>query len=326
MKKYKWGILGPGVIANSFAEGLTALPETAELYAVGSRDAGRARAFADKYGFKKAFGSYIELVSDPEVDIIYVSTQNTQHEEAVLTCLEAKKAVICEKPFAVNSKQTRRMIDTAGANGVFLMEAMWTRFLPSIVKTRSLVADGAIGEALHVNADFGFRAGVDPDSRLFDPKAAGGSLLDVGVYNLAFCSMIFKQKPRRIQSHLSLGATSVDESAVVILSYGGGRSASVFSAIRTPTAHDAAIYGEDGYIKLPSYWHGNAVILSNKDGVREFRLPFESSGFQYEAAEAMACLDKGLLESPALPLEETLSISETMDMIRFDNNLQYPFE
>ena len=346
MKKIKWGILGPGNIAKRFTSGLAALPDTAAAYAVGSRDIGRARAFADAYGFERAYGSYAELASDPDVDIIYVATPHPQHAEAAILCLNAKKAVICEKPFAATARQAAQMIECARANGVFLMEAMWTRFLPTICKTRELIAGGAIGKPLHVCADFGFRADVNPNGRLFDPNAAGGSLLDVGVYNISFASMILGAQPKRVQSHLAIGNTGVDESASIILSYGGGRSASLYSAIRVSTTHDAAIYGEEGYIKLPAYWHGDTVLLKSSaagwsegegggkgegegegnGGDREYKLPLESTGFQYEAAEAMSCLEHGLLESPVMPLGETLAIMELLDGIRFENNLRYPFE
>jgi len=155
---------------------------------------------------------------------------------------------------------------------------------------------------------------------------AGGSLLDVGVYNLSLCSMVFGTRPDRVQSHMYTGAAGVDETAAALLGYGEGRSAHVISSIRLNTAHEAAIYGEQGYIKLPSYWCGDTVLLSGKDGLREIKLPFEATGFQFEAMEVMACLEKGLAESPVMPLDETLAIVETMDKIRLDNHLRYPFE
>jgi len=325
MKKIKWGVLAPGTIAKRLAAGLQEIPE-AVRYAVGSRDLGRAQAFAEQFGFEKAYGSYKELAADPDIDVIYVATPHPQHEEAAVTCLNAGKAVLCEKPFAANAKQAARMIDCAKQNGVFIMEAMWTRFLPSICKVRELLSQGAIGNVQHVYVNFGFRAPVNPEGRLFNPMAAGGSVMDVGVYNLSLCRMIFKKKPDRIQSHLVIGETGVDESASVILNYEGGQSAEMFSAIRVNTSQEATIYGEDGYIKLPAWWHGDAVILKNKDGEQEFKLPFESSGFQYEAMEVMKCLEGGLMESSVMPLCETLEIIGTADKIRFDNNLRYPFE
>lgn len=325
MREYKWGILAPGNIANNFAKGLLTIP-SAILYAVGSRDLGRAQAFADQYGFQKAYGSYEELVKDPEVDMVYVATPHPQHEEATILCLNNGKHVLCEKPFAVNTAQASRMIECARKNKVFLMEAMWTRFLPSICKVRELIREGAIGKVRHVSAAFCFRADINPESRLFAPNAAGGSLLDVGVYNISLCSMIFAKQPTGVQSYLNIGSTGVDETASLLLSYDEGESALLVSAIRLNTPHDAMIYGEEGYIKLPGYWGGNTILLHNRDGEQEIKLPFESSGFQFEAMEVMNCVEKGLLESPTLPLEETLAILEITDKIRQDGNLRYPFE
>jgi len=325
MRKYKWGILAPGNISIKFAKGLKVIPE-AELYAVGSRDLGRAQAFADEYGFAKAYGSYKELAEDADVDIIYVATPHPQHEEATILCLENGKAVLCEKPFAANKAQTQRMIDCAIKNKVFLMEAMWSRFLPTFNKVYELIADGAIGNVNHITADFCFRTDVNPQSRLFAPELAGGSLLDIGVYNIALCSDIFGKKPDKIQSYMDIGTTGVDEKASVMFNYIGGQSALLLSAIRVSTTHEAAIYGDAGYIKLPVYWCGSKLILNNKDGTQEFDLPYEATGYQFEAIEAMECLEKGLLESPRMTLKETLEIMETLDQIRADNNLKYPFE
>ena len=325
MKQFHWGILAPGRIANSFAQGLAVLPG-AVCRAVGSRDLGRARDFAGRHGFQKAYGSYEALAADPEVDIIYVATPHPWHEQAVLTCLERGKAVICEKPFAANLKQAQRMVDTARGRGVFLMEGMWTRFLPATRKALELIGSGAIGRVRHVVADFGFRAEVDPDSRLFAGEMAGGALLDVGVYNLSFFSMVYGRQPDRAQSHLTLGATGVDEAASALLNYKGGQSAFAYAAVRVTTRQEAIIYGEEGHIRLPEYWHAQQLILSDRDGERALDLPFEASGFQFEAQEVMDCLARGLTESPLMPLQESLDVMRTMDDIRFANNLRYPFE
>jgi predicted dehydrogenase len=305
--------------------GLGELPN-AVAYAAGSRDLAKAENFAKKYGMKKAYGSYDELAADPEIDIIYIATTHPQHEEAAIKCLNAKKAVICEKPFSANAAQAARMIECARANKVFLMEAMWTRFLPHIQKTRELISEGAIGAVRHISADFGFRAGVDPKGRLFSPETAGGSLLDVGVYNISFCSMIYGEAPESINSKMTVGSTGVDEVVSALLGYKGGKSAFSLSAIRLNTPQEAAIYGEEGSIKLTPYWCGDTIALNNKDGFKEIKLPFGGGGFQYEAQEVMNCLDKNLLESPVMPLDETLAVMKSLDKIRYDNNLRYPFE
>jgi len=325
MKTYNWAILAPGTIAHRFTKGLAITPN-AIPYAVGSRDLNRAQAFANEYGYIKAYGSYEELAQDPNIDIIYVATPHPFHEEAAILCLQHGKPVLCEKPFAVNAKQASRMIECARAKNTFLMEAMWTRFLPAVRKAMELITSGAIGAIRHIIADFGFRAEFDPASRLFSPDMAGGSLLDVGIYNLAFSSMIYGRQPDRIQSYMDIGSTGVDETTAALLSYDKGQSAQLFSSIRLNTAHEAVIYGEAGHIRLPSYWCAKTVLLHNKNGLQEINLPCETEGFQFEAIEVMACLEKGMKESPIMPLDETLGIMQTMDKIRFDNNLFYPFE
>ena len=324
-KKYNWGVIAPGNIAHRFVSGLQHAPG-AVLYAVGSRDSGRAKKFADEYGFEKAYGSYEELVSDGRVDVVYVAPPHPQHMECTLLCLNNRKPAVCEKPFAVNSAQAARMVECAKDAGVFLMEGMWTRFLPAIVKTRELIKSGAIGEVKHINADFSFRTSVDPNGRLFAPNSAGGSLLDVGVYNISFASMIYGGQPHRVNSYMSVGETGVDETTSALLEYSNGRTAFVMSSIRLTTCHEAAIFGEEGHIKLPSYWNGSKVILTNGDGSREFSFPYEASGFQFEAIEVMECLDGGLLESPVMPHAETLEIIGTLDKIRAAHGLCYPFE
>ena len=323
MGQYRWGILAPGTIAKKFADGLAVVPD-AIPYAVGSRDIGRAEDFAKKYGYQKTYGSYRELAEDPMVDIIYVATPHTFHEEAATLCLNNGKAVICEKPFAVNLRQAERMVECARKNNVFLMEAMWTRFLPTLCKTRELIAKGAIGNVRLVYSDFGFRSNVNPEQRLFAPALAGGSLLDVGIYNLSMCSMIFGKQPSHVKSQMTIGSTGVDEECSLMLRYGEGQSALLFSAIRLNTKHETVIIGEEGRIELPAYWHGTKVIVQTKEGVEEIDLPFEATGYQFEAMEVMRCLDEGLKESPVMPLDETLELIKLMDQIRKDNKLSYP--
>ncbi len=203
---------------------------------------------------------------------------------------------------------------------------MWTRFLPAIRKAVELIDGGAIGRVRHVTADFAFRAEVNPDSRLFAPAMAGGALLDVGIYNLAFCSMIYKQQPEQILSHLHIGSTGVDEAAAVQMHYPQGASAQVYAGIRVNTAHEAMVYGEKGFIRIPDYWHANRLYLHTSEEPQEFHLPFEASGFQFEAMEVMACVRAGRRESPLMPLDETLALAGTMDEIRRAGNLRYPFE
>jgi predicted dehydrogenase len=325
LKNYNWGILAPGKIAHEFTKGLQSIP-AANLYAVGSRDVSRAQSFADTYGYKKAYGNYDALAEDENVDIIYVATPHPQHEEAVITCLKNGKAVLCEKPFAVNEKQAVRMINCAKTNQVFLMEAMWTRFLPSICKVRELLLDGAIGNVRHVHVDFGFRCHVSPERRIFAPVYAGGSLLDLGVYGVSFFNMVYSKRPNSIQSKMTIGETGVDETTVALFNYGDGKSAFLLSSIRTNTVKESQILGDEGFIKIPNFWCSDTIVLSNKNGISTLKIPFEQNGYQYQSLEVMFCLENGLLESSVMPLDETREITKILDSIRFANGYLYPFE
>lgn len=322
----RWGILGCGNIARKFATGLQALDD-AELVAVGSRTAGKADSFADEYGAGRRHASYEELSADPEVDAIYVATPHPMHRDNAILCLEAGKAVLCEKPFTVNATDAQAVVDVARRRGVFLMEAMWTRFLPVMVQVRQWLADGLIGEPRMVTADFGFRAGVNPQARLFNPVLAGGALLDVGIYPISFACMIFGPHPDRIASTATLGETGVDEQAGIVLGYPGGELAVATTAIRTSTPHEARILGTDGRILIdPSFWKSERVVLQAGGNEKVQELPLAGNGYNYEAAEVGRCLRAGELESPTMPLDETVAIIQVLDQIRAQWGLKYPME
>jgi predicted dehydrogenase len=324
--KIRWGILGTGRIAQTFARGLGVLPD-AELVAVGSRSQATADSFGDTFNVPRRHASYAALAGDPDVDVVYVATPHSLHRDNSCLCLQAGKAVLCEKPFAINAAQAEEMIALARECGRFLMEAMWTRFLPVIEKVRHLLADGAIGEVRLLIADFGFDAPFDPQSRLFDPHLGGGALLDVGVYLVSLASMVFGS-PARITSLAHLGETGVDEQAAITLGYDAGQLALLATAIRTRTPQDALLVGTGGQIRIHSkWWHPTALTLSIQGQQDQaFSLPFEGNGYYYEAAEVMDCLRAGKLESDVMPLDETLAIVQTMDEIRAQWGLRYPME
>ncbi len=325
MEVIRWGILGPGSIAHRFAEGLSVIPD-AELVAVGSRSSERADVFADRFDIPKRHGSYADLANDPGVDAIYVATPHPFHKEYSILCLRAGVAVLCEKPMAINAQQVKQMIDCARSEKRFLMEAMWTRFLPVIVKVREWLAEGAIGEPRMLTADFGFRSGWNPQGRLLNPEMAGGGLLDVGVYTVAMAYMVFG-KPSRIASMAHIGETGVDEQAAMVLGYDAGQLALLSCAIRTNTPQEARIVGTEGSIHIPNFWQSTSATLhaSGKKPVRA-DMPFEGNGYNYEAVEVMRCLREGKLESDVMPLDESLSIAETMDQMRAQWGLRYPME
>ena len=320
-----WGILGPGSIAHQFATGLQSVGD-ATLVAVGSRSQEKADAFADKFGASHRHASYEALAADPDVHAVYISTPHPQHKEAILLCLEHGKAVLCEKPFTVNAKEAEEVIASAKAKDLFVMEAMWSRFFPAMAHVRTLIAGGAIGETRMLQADFGFRAGVDPNSRLFNPAMAGGGLLDVGVYPVSLASMLFGT-PTDIAGVAQMGETNVDEQAAISLKYSGGQVAALTTGIRINTPQEAQILGTDGSIKIHyPWWKAAKITLTANGKSEEIDMPFEGQGMNYEAAEVGACLRAGKNESDILPLSETLSIMRTLDTLRGQWGLKYPME
>lgn len=322
----RWGILGCGNIARQFANGLAALDD-AQLIAVGSRSVENADAFADQFSVPRRHSSYEKLVNDPEADAIYVATPHPFHQEHSILCLNAGKAVLCEKPFAINADQAEAVIQVAREKKVFLMEAMWTRFLPIVVQVREWIAEGAIGEPRMLSADFGFRAGVNPEGRLFNLALGGGALLDVGIYTLSFASMVFGPNPDRIESMANLGETGVDEQTAILLGYEGGQMALLSTAIRTSTLHEARIIGTEGAILLhPAFWKGERATLQAGGEEKTVEMPLEGNGYNYEATEVARCLRAGELESPTIPLDETLALIKLMDQIRAQWGLKYPME
>ena len=326
MRKVRWGILGTGAIARQFVEGLNSLPE-AEVLAVGSRSEASAAEFADEREIPRRYASYDDLAADPDVDVVYVATPHPFHADNAELCLEAGKAVLCEKPFTLYAAEAERIVWLARDRGLFLMEGMWTRFFPLMEKLRRLVSDGAIGEVRMLNVDFGFRADLDPASRLFDPKLGGGALLDVGVYCVSLASMVLG-KPSRTVGLSHLGETGVDEQASVVLEHEGGRLANLSIGIRTATPQEVTIMGTDGYLRVHSpWWRPTSMTISRPgEGTETVEAPVSGNGFNYEAAEVMRCLEAGATESEIMPLDETLSVMRTMDGVRAAWGLRYPGE
>ena len=323
-QKIRWGILGTGNIAHSFATGLPFLPD-AELLAVGSRSQATADAFGDAFGVPRRYASYEELVGDADVDVIYISTPHPFHRENTLLCLEAGKAVLCEKPFAMNAREAEEMIGCARSKKVFLMEAMWTRFVPVMVRLRELLRAAAIGEVRMVAADFGFQADFDPESRLFDRDMGGGALLDVGVYPVALASMVFGA-PSEVVGLAHLGETGCDEQSAMLLGHPGGRLAILYTAIRIDTPQVATLMGTAGSITIHAPWWKPARLTLARSGAEPevFDLPFDANGYNYEAAAVMEALRAGKLEDETMPLDETLAIMRTLDRIRAEWGLSYP--
>ena len=322
--RIRWGVMGPGGIARQFTKELKT-STNAEVYAVGSRSINRANAFAETFEIPKAYGSYDELVSDPDVDIIYVATPHPQHRENALLCIEAGKAVLCEKPFAVNARETSEIVNAAREKKVFLMEAMWTRYLPTIKQVRRWINGGAIGEVKLLNVAFGFKAPWNPDWRMLNKELGGGAVLDAGIYTTSFASYVFGAQPSRIESIARIGSTDVDEWFSALFDYGDDRMALISNAIRLPLRTEAVIHGTDGRIDVPSFLSAKSATLHHVGRTEEsFTDHAPGRGMIHEAEEAMRCLREGLLESPVMKVDETVAIMKTLDAVRKPWGLVFP--
>lgn len=327
MKKdiYRWGIVGCGSIANKFAQGLSVLPD-AQLVSVASKTPGKAKEFAAAHHALKACVSYEELAADPEVDVVYVATTHNFHYENTLMLLKAGKAVLCEKPFTINAVQLKELVDYARSKKIFLMEAMWTRFIPLIVSLRSILDGDRIGAVLSLQADFCFRAELDPKGRMLNPVLGGGALLDLGIYPVSFARMIYKQAPAQIKSSAYIGPTGVDEQSAYLFSYPQGQMAMLSSSVRVGMPTEARIYGTKGQIRVYNFFNPTSMDLTIDGNTETISIPIESTGYNYEAAHVMECLRQDKLESPVMPLDESLELMGTLDKLRLQWGLKYPTE
>lgn len=332
-KVWRWGIMAPGTIARGFAAALRGL-KRARFQAVASRSLVRAEAFAAEFGAEKAYGSYEEILADPTVDVVYISTQNPHHAELIRMALEAYKHVLCEKPFTLNHTMAAELAELAQSRELFLMEAMWTRFHPVTRTVVEWIEEGKIGEVVHLIADFGFHGSVDLSSRVIDLSSGGGALLDVGVYCVSYASMLFGKQPRAVTSLTDQMPSGVDLTNSLVFDYGEGRQARLSSSVIHRLPNAAVIVGRRGIIEVPNFGHPHGATLrlfgQNQFDLSKVTEQIEHedlvNGFEYEILEVMNCLDQGLTESPLLPMRETVAILETMDKLRADWGLRYPGE
>jgi predicted dehydrogenase len=312
----RWGIAATGGIAARFARALHETPE-AELAAVASRTPERADIFADEWEIPRRHGSYQDLADDDDIDVVYVATPQSRHADDACLFLDHGKHVLCEKPLAMTEAEVVRMVSSAELAGRFLMEAIWSRFLPSYVTLWELLAQGRIGEPLLVEADFGFRMPVDAAHRLFDPARGGGALLDLGIYPLQLASLVLGI-PDRIVATGHLGSTGVDETVAATLHHPGGRLAVVKASIRVNLACSARIAGTEGTIELPAFMHcPDSLTLRDAFGQAEvLERPIVGEGLRYQVDEVHRCLAEGAMETPFMALAESARLAATMDTIR----------
>jgi predicted dehydrogenase len=326
-EQINWAVVGTGGITNRFLAGLRDA-KGACLYAAVSRTKENAERCAAQYGIKKAYGDYDAMLNDPAVNAIYIGTPHVTHKELAIKAFRAKKAVLCEKPVSINAQELSEMIGEARANKVFFMEAMWTRFVPPLVKVREWLNSGIIGDVKMVQANFCFSAAFNPQGRLYNIGLGGGALLDAGVYPVSLASFVFGgKKPEAVTSMMYRGETQVDEEVSALLSYGGPQMAMVSAAISTAGVNDGWIYGTQGRIHLPDFVFSHSANLTLYGRYSYHYEPdFLSNGYNYEAEEVMRCIREGKPESETMSLAESLTIMEIMDQIRAQHGFRYPGE
>ena len=325
----RWAILGLGRIAHKFAQDLMTLPH-ADLVAVASTDQVRADEFAAQYtrpdgSRPRALPRYEDLITMADgIDVVYVATRHVYHRANTLLCLNGGLAVLCEKPFGMDIGEANQMLDVAGARQTFLMEALWSRFMPTIQQAKAWIDEGAIGKVLTIKADFGFKATYDPGTRLFDKALGGGSLLDIGIYPL-FISYLVNGMPASIQAAATLAPTGADEQCGMVLTYKNGSMAVLNSTFMANTENLAIIYGTEGTIRIHGRFHESTVVSLEKPDADPITITFDrqTHGYIYEAQHVMDCLNEGLTESNLWSHADSRNLMTLLDEVRHAAGIAY---
>lgn len=327
MNTIKWGIIGAGNISSSFATALNSLEE-AEIIGVAARDVKRAKEFCAKYHGKRAYGSYEDLAKDPEIQVVYIGTLHPSHYENAKLCIEHGKSVLCEKPFTLNAKTSKELMDLAKEKNVFLMEAMWTKFLPVTKKVKEWIDTGKIGNLQYIRAAFGINLENEEDHRLFQLENGGGALLDLGIYPITYAIHMIGALPIQVKSSVIIGASKTDELNTVIMKFENDVIANVASSSTATVGTDAMIIGNQGKIRVPNFWYAQEAFLEDLEGnlIDHYEEPHQTNGYEYEAMEVMKCIKLGKLESDIVPHKHTLDIMCIMDSLRREWGLIYPGE
>ncbi|MBW1294444.1 Gfo/Idh/MocA family protein [Aquimarina litoralis] len=320
MNKIKWGIIGLGNIAHQFAKDLALIPN-AELSAVGSRNTEKALDFSQKYGAKRAYNSYDQVINDNELDIIYIATPHSSHADLTIKSLNAGKHVLCEKPVALNKEQTLQMVEASRANNKFFMEAFWTRFNPSVREALVKIRSGEIGAIKYINADFGFNIGI-AEGRMIDTRLGGGSLMDMGVYPL-FLSYLVLGMPKKILAAANFYESGADQQTSMILHYDTAQAV-LHSSFISPSDMKALISGENGRIRLNAIWHETQsyTVIKNNHEV-DYQFPTVGKGFSYEIEECHQCILDHKIESNLWSHDDSLNLITIVDEVRKQTGLKF---
>lgn len=318
----RWGIIGLGNIAHKFTHDLLKIHD-AQLYAVASRNISKAVHFSETYNVSKAYGSYEDLVKDPNVDAVYIATPHSLHKDNTLLCLQHKKAVLCEKPFAMNHEEVEEMISLSKANGTLLMEALWTYFLPHYQFVLNEIKNKTLGELKKLEADFGFKPKFDPSSRVIKKSLGGGSLLDIGIYPI-FAALSSLGIPEQIEASASFFNNNVDSSCTMKFIYKNDVSAHLHSTLLKETPTEAIFYFDHGNIKLNSRFHEpTTVTIIDGKGERTLDFGYDSIGYYYEIMHFNALLRAGRSESDVMTFKFSNDLIKTLDAVRQKIGLYY---
>ncbi|MFP4364431.1 MAG: Gfo/Idh/MocA family protein [Spirochaetia bacterium] len=326
MQRFRWGIIATGNIANRFAE-QAGDSSYGTIHAVGSRSTERAEAFAAKYGIPNYYGSYKKLAEDPDVDGVYIATPHHRHKDDTILALNAGKHVLCEKPIALNAKEAEEMRKTAKEKDRFLMEAMWMRFNPAIVKVRQLLSENLLGELTGLRCDFSFYAPFDREHRLFNLNLAGGALLDIGVYPISFAFMVLG-KPSSILSSAVFSPTGSDSQNSITFEYSGNKIATLTSGFTHNGERNAAVFGNKGRLEIAEAWHRSRKVrlVPNTGAIQEWNFTERNYSLHHQGDHMISRLRDGFFESDVIPLHESIEVMRAMDTIRSQWGLVYPAE
>lgn len=339
LKNLNWGILGCGHIAKSFIESLDLVPE-AHLVAAASRTPENRKQFKNMFQIPNLYDNYVQLVKSNEIDVIYIATTQNFHYEHIKLALSHNKHVLCEKPLTLNAHQAQEVKDLAQRKNLFLMEAMWMRFLPVMKEIRKLVNNNILGPIHQISAHFGYNKMHRKKNRLNNPELGGGVMLDMGIYPLSFAQMIFGKYPLRSDSNYLMTNQNVDGYSSYFLDYGNGQTAFLSASILFPLKEEAIVYGNKGYARIPLFHGGKRLYLVKNDDLdvqsmdeletrlegKAFEFPYEKHGFQYEIQEVHRCLTHNKIESSIMPLDDSIEILQICDQFRKNWNFRYPSE
>ena len=319
------GFIGAGRIANTLASTMARM-EDVNLYAVAARDLDRAQAFAAQYGFDKAYGSYEEMLRDPNVELVYIATPHSHHAEHMKLCIEHGKNVLCEKAFTLNAAQARQIAALARERGVYVAEAIWTRYMPSRAMINEVLSSGIIGNVTALTATLCYP--VAYKERCIRPELAGGALLDVGVYCLNFALMHFGDDIERMDSSVRMTDTGVDGQESITLHYRDGKIAVLTAGILSRSDRKGIFYGDKGYIIVENINNPQSISVYDLTDtlVKKIQVPAQITGYEYQIREAMARIRAGETESASMPLDTTIAVMDRMDALRKDWGLIYPME